>query len=345
MGMLADICSDYGLEFPPLSEEGKAGLRNVLPPYAPLANPLDAWGSGDLKEAYPASLSILAREPAVDLLIVSQDMPSNMADEQIAQFSDVAVKAVTYNGQTYGVPYAVESVALVRNDALTSDTPTTYDDLISSGKASGAEYPFIIQMGDKGDPYHFYGFQTSFGAPVFKTNSEGEYTAELAMNGSGGTEFANWLKAQGDAGIVSPSITGDIAKQKFLDGAAAYTVTGPWNVAAFRAAGMKVSVLPVPAAGSQAANPSLASRCSTRAPSPPTRLPPSSSSTTWLPPRPRKRCRSSVAAPPRCPRLPLLPMTRTSRTSPRLLRAARSLPRSLRWVPSGTSGARPRPIS
>lgn len=90
MGMLADICSDYGLEFPPLSEEGKAGLRSVLPPYAPLANPLDAWGSGDLKEAYPASLSILAREPAVDLLIVSQDMPSNMADEQIAQFSDVA---------------------------------------------------------------------------------------------------------------------------------------------------------------------------------------------------------------------------------------------------------------
>ena len=262
--------------------------------------------------------------------------------EAKSQFSDVAVKAVTYNGQTYGVPYAVESVALVRNDALTSDTPTTYDDLISSGKASGAEYPFIIQMGDKGDPYHFYAFQTSFGAPVFKTNSEGEYTAELAMNGSGGTEFANWLKAQGDAGIVSPSITGDIAKQKFLDGAAAYTVTGPWNVAAFRAAGMKVSVLPVPAAGSQAAQPFVGS---TRAPSPPTRLPPSSSSTTWLPPRPRKRCRSSVAAPPRCPRLPLLPMTRTSRTSPRLLRAARSLPRSLRWVPSGTSGARPRPIS
>lgn len=66
MGILADICSDYGLEFPPLSEEGKAGLRSVLPPYAPLANPLDAWGSGDLKEAYPASLSILAREPAVE---------------------------------------------------------------------------------------------------------------------------------------------------------------------------------------------------------------------------------------------------------------------------------------
>ena len=175
--------------------------------------------------------------------------------EAKSNFADVAVKAVTYNGQTYGVPYAVESVALVRNNALTRDTPTTYDDMIASGKTAGVEYPFIIQMGDKGDPYHFYGFQTSFGAPVFNTNADGEYTSELAMGASGGTDFATWLKAQGDAGVFSPSITADIAKQAFLDGKAAYTVTGPWNVTAFRKAGMDVSVLPVPAAGSQAAQP------------------------------------------------------------------------------------------
>ena len=175
--------------------------------------------------------------------------------EAKSKFADVAVKAVTYNGQTYGVPYAVESVALVRNNALTKDEPKTYDDMIASGKTTGVQYPFIIQMGDKGDPYHFYGFQTSFGAPVFNTNADGEYTSELAMGGSGGTDFANWLKAQGDAGVISPSITGDISKQAFLDGKAAYTVTGPWNVAAFRDAKMDVSVLPVPAAGSQAAQP------------------------------------------------------------------------------------------
>lgn len=175
--------------------------------------------------------------------------------EAKSQFADVAVKGVTYNGQTYGVPYAIESVALVRNNALTKDSPSNYDDMISSGKGTGAEYPFLVQMGEKGDAYHFYAFQNSFGAPVFKTNSDGEYTSELAMGGSGGTDFAKWLKAQGDAGIVSPSITSDIAKQAFLDGKAAYTVTGPWNVAAFREAGMDVSVLPVPAAGSEAAQP------------------------------------------------------------------------------------------
>ena len=175
--------------------------------------------------------------------------------EAKSQFADVAVKGVTYNGQTYGVPYAIESVALVRNNALTKDEPKTYDDMIASGKTAGKQYPFVIQMGTEGDPYHFYGFQTSFGAPVFNTNADGEYTSELAMGGSGDTDFANWLKAQGDAGIIAPSITADIAKQAFLDGQAPYTVTGPWNVAAFREAGMDVSVLPIPSAGSQAAQP------------------------------------------------------------------------------------------
>ena len=175
--------------------------------------------------------------------------------EAKSQFADVAVKGVTYNGQTYGVPYAIESVALVRNNALTKDEPKTYDDMIASGKTAGKQYPFVIQMGTEGDPYHFYGFQTSFGAPVFNTNADGEYTSELAMGGSGGTDFANWLKAQGDAGIIAPSITADIAKQAFLDGQAPYTVTGPWNVAAFREAGMDVSVLPIPSAGSQATQP------------------------------------------------------------------------------------------
>lgn len=170
-------------------------------------------------------------------------------------FSDSAVQAVTFDGQTYGVPYAIESVALVRNNKLTSDTPATFDDMIASGRAAGVQYPFIIQMGEEGDPYHFYPFQTSFGAPVFKQDASGSYTTELGLGGEGGTAFANWLHTQGEAGILDPAVTSDVAKQAFLDGKAAYTVTGPWNVTAFREAGMDVSVLPVPKAGDLDAQP------------------------------------------------------------------------------------------
>ena len=108
MGMLADVCSDSGLIFPPISEAGKERLRKVLPPYAPIANPLDAWGSGDLREAYPASLGILAAEEDVETLIVSQDIPGNMAPEQVEQFSDVARAAVSVRAAS-GKPVIVVS--------------------------------------------------------------------------------------------------------------------------------------------------------------------------------------------------------------------------------------------
>lgn len=108
MGMLADVCADHGLRFPPISEQGRERLRTVLPPYAPVANPLDAWGSGDLRKAYPASLGILAAEPEVDTLIVSQDMPGNMAPEQVEQFADVARAAVAVRAAS-GKPVVVVS--------------------------------------------------------------------------------------------------------------------------------------------------------------------------------------------------------------------------------------------
>ena len=108
MGMLADVCADSGLVFPPVSEAGKERLRKVLPPYAPIANPLDAWGSGDLREAYPASLGILAAEEDVETLLVSQDIPGNMAPEQVEQFSDVARAAVAVRAAS-GKPVIVVS--------------------------------------------------------------------------------------------------------------------------------------------------------------------------------------------------------------------------------------------
>ncbi|WP_115727027.1 sugar ABC transporter substrate-binding protein [Actinomyces culturomici] len=168
-----------------------------------------------------------------------------------------AIQGVTYNGQTYGMPYAVESVALIRNNALVTDEPKSFDEMIASGKAANVERPFVVQAGENGqlDPYHMYAFQTSFGAPIFKQEADGSYTAELGIKGSEGTAFAEWLKSQGDAGILDLSISADIAKQTFLDGKSPYIVTGPWNVTAFREAGMDVSVLPIPAAGNAAAQP------------------------------------------------------------------------------------------
>src|SRR5690606_25962972 len=88
-----------------------------------------------------------------------------------SEFESVALEAFTYDGQLYGLPYALETIAVVRNTALVDETPATFDEMIAMGEAAGTRYPFVINTGGTaGDAYTYYGFQTSFGAPVFEQN-------------------------------------------------------------------------------------------------------------------------------------------------------------------------------
>ncbi|GAA4891662.1 maltose/maltodextrin ABC transporter substrate-binding protein MalE [Tessaracoccus lubricantis] len=181
--------------------------------------------------------------------------PVELGDKADA-FSEVSLRAFTNGGQAYGVPYAVENIALVRNNAMVQDTPATFDELIAQGKAAeGAEFPIVIQQGPDGDAYHLYPIQTSFGASVFKTDANGDYTAELGMEGPEGLAFAEYLKKLADEGVVSVAMGGDQAKQAFLDGKTPYMITGPWWTTEFTAADMDISVLPVPSAGGQPSAP------------------------------------------------------------------------------------------
>ncbi len=178
--------------------------------------------------------------------------------DKVSGFNELAVQGFTYDGQLYGVPYAIENIALVRNNGMVKDTPATFDELIAQGKAAtGAQFPIVIQQGDAGDAYHLYPIQTSFGAPVFKTDASGAYTAELGMAGPEGLAFANYLKKLADEKVVSVSIGGDQAKQAFIDQKTPYIITGPWNIEPFQDAGIDVSVLPVPSAGGQPSAPFL----------------------------------------------------------------------------------------
>lgn len=171
-------------------------------------------------------------------------------------FNPVAVRAFTQGGNVYGVPYAMENIALVRNNKLTKDTPKTFDELVKQGKSiKGAKFPIVIQQGEKGDAYHLYPLQTSFGAPVLKVDAKGDYTAELGMAGEEGTKFAEYLQKLGKDGVLSADLGGDQAKQAFLDGKSPYMITGPWWTTEFKDAGMDISVLPVPSAGGKPAVP------------------------------------------------------------------------------------------
>ncbi|MFC8923723.1 extracellular solute-binding protein [Cellulosimicrobium sp. NPDC057127] len=170
------------------------------------------------------------------------------------EFEEVSIEAFTQDGQVYGLPYAIENIALIRNTALAPEAPATWDDAVAAGQAAGTQFPILVQSdGDKGDPYTHYPFQTSFGAPVFTQNEDGSYTSELAMGGPEGQAYAQWLGAQGAAGVLSQDTTYDIAVEAFANGQSPFIVGGPWMIESFE--GLELSIDPVPTAGGEPAQP------------------------------------------------------------------------------------------
>lgn len=176
-----------------------------------------------------------------------------------ADYEKVAIDAWSYEGQIYGVPYAIENIGLLRNTDLAPEAPTSYDDMIAKGQAAGTEYAFLVGLDpEAADPYHLYPFQTSFGAPVFGTNADGSYNPDdLQIGNAGGQAFASWLAAQGatGTGVLNTNINGDLARENFVAGKSPFFLTGPWNVPAAEDAGINLAVDPIPSAGGQAAQP------------------------------------------------------------------------------------------
>ncbi|MFD1930362.1 MULTISPECIES: sugar ABC transporter substrate-binding protein [Nonomuraea] len=171
-----------------------------------------------------------------------------------ALFSKVALDGMTYRGQTYGLPYAVESVAVLRNNKLVPVAPRTFDELVAKGEAlvaSGrAVFPVGLPVDPKaGSPFHLYALQTSFGSRVFGDGGD------LEIDNAGGLRFAAYLRGLARRKAVSTSLTGDIATSAFLKGETPFLVTGPWDVPAVTKAGVPFSVDPVPPAGDGQARP------------------------------------------------------------------------------------------
>ena len=91
--------------------------------------------------------------------------------------SRLAVKAVTFNGQIYGMPYTMNNIVLFRNTDLAPEAPTTIEDMVATGKelkAAGkvSEIAGASRSAPNGDPYHINPLYTSGGGYMFGTAAE-----------------------------------------------------------------------------------------------------------------------------------------------------------------------------
>lgn len=75
--LLLDIADTNHLELPPMDAVTKAEAERVIGHFSGDGNPLDAWGSGDIKTNLPHSLGLLTRHPDYDAVVLCNENIEN----------------------------------------------------------------------------------------------------------------------------------------------------------------------------------------------------------------------------------------------------------------------------
>ncbi|MDE3720063.1 extracellular solute-binding protein [Nocardiopsis sp. N85] len=168
-------------------------------------------------------------------------------------FTGGALDALTVDGRVYGIPYATENLALLRNTDLAPDEPATFEELVATGEAlvgsQGVERPLGLQVGEDGDAYHLHPLFTSAGGELFGSNTDGEPDpTDLRVDDPESIAAFERLGelGEGGTGALTRKVDSGNAGRLFEEGRTPFLVSGPWSVAAIREAGVPYAVGPIP---------------------------------------------------------------------------------------------------
>jgi arabinogalactan oligomer/maltooligosaccharide transport system substrate-binding protein len=180
--------------------------------------------------------------------------PIQMTEDTKAAYEEQAIKAVTFNGQTYGVPFTMNNIVLFRNTDLAPEAPSSIEDMVATGKqlkASGKTSEiFAVPVGPTGNPYHINPLYTSGGGYMFGQESSGDYNPkDLGVGEPGSVQAYEKIGALGEKGegAIKRSITNDNILGLFTGKKVAFMIDGPWQFAQLKKTNLKYDVSPVPA--------------------------------------------------------------------------------------------------
>jgi len=160
----------------------------------------------------------------------------------------VAIKAFTYEGKLYGLPYNTEAIALYYNKDLVPEPPKTWDELKAIAKKlqdeKRVEQGYVMQQGD---PYHTYPLLTGFGGYIFGRDAQGNYNPkDLGLDSPGGLAYARELDSLIKNGILRKDVNYELMMNLFKQGKSAMFITGPWALGDVRASKVNYGIAKIP---------------------------------------------------------------------------------------------------
>jgi len=180
---------------------------------------------------------------------VLADMSQFATEDYLADLNEQAQQAFTFNGRLFGLPMYVEGPALIVNtDMVPEDQlPGTYEEMIQRAQelTTGDDYGFLF---DNKNFYFAYNWLHSNGGYVFARDGEGNYdTSDVGLANEGAVEGAEQIKALTyEHELIPPGTDTAVAEGLFNEGNLAMIYNGPWSIPNIRAAGVPVTVIPIP---------------------------------------------------------------------------------------------------
>ncbi len=195
-----------------------------------------------------------------DIIVIPHDqLPALIASGLIAEmdlgakasdFDAESLKAFSYEGKLYGMPYARENLGFFYNADVVKEVPTTwqgvYDlskELIAAGKV---KYGMVLA----GTSYDAYPWMTSLGGYVFGVDANGDYNPnDVGVGSKGMIAFGEMALKWKNDGILSDNLDNTTAKSMFLNGDVAFFMNGPWEINNLKASGLNFGIAKFPDGG------------------------------------------------------------------------------------------------
>ncbi|QQE78643.1 maltose ABC transporter substrate-binding protein [Alicyclobacillus sp. SO9] len=166
--------------------------------------------------------------------------PVPKADFDPSKYNASVVHAVTVNGKIYSIPMEVETTAIFYNKKMIKTPPKNWTEFVKDANAHGFMY-------DQANLYDDYALIGGFGGYVFKSNNGTLDPKDIGLNNAGAVQ-AFTLMRQMDSKYhwMNPSVTGAVAKSKFIAGKIGMYVSGPWDIPDVKKAGVNFGIAPWP---------------------------------------------------------------------------------------------------
>lgn len=176
-------------------------------------------------------------QPGIGNLVVKGLVQPIKAEQPVLDtFTPESLKALSQDGQLYGLPAVTETYALFYNKKLLPEPPKTIADLekIAAEKtnAKKQEYGFLFEATNF---YFAWAFLGGSGGYIFKPNDAGGYDIhDNGLNKEGTVKGAKLIQSWFDKGYLPKGVNSDIVGGLFGQGKAAAVISGPWAVLDFK---------------------------------------------------------------------------------------------------------------